>query len=160
MARFPRRPPPALISERVREYAILPSSLAFNGEGLDYVGGRELGPMPCLAITEHLKDGAIHLAHCDRDWRVVAVSEHDSVARAKRRAERVRPGASRYWRARGVSVADAKAYLARQWAGDECSFCGKTPEEESTFITGPNARMCGSCVTRAYEALRRGEDAG
>jgi hypothetical protein len=156
--RHPRKPPPVLLSSRVLEYAVLPKSTKFAGADLiNGLEGAPVGTVPCLAIVESLKDGELILVYCDRDWSIRAFSSHESVARAKRRAERVYPGSRSHWTHRRVTVATAREHVANSWRGYECSFCGRTPaESDGGFIEGRNARICASCAAHAHEALAAG----
>ena len=88
MPRYPRKPPPVLLSSRVLEYAVLPKSTKFAGANMiNWLEGKAIGSVPCLAIVESLRDGELILVYCDRDWSIRAFSTHESVARAKKRAE-------------------------------------------------------------------------
>jgi hypothetical protein len=142
----------------VVEYAVLPKSTKFAGGGLiNWLEDKPVGSVPCLAIVESLRDGEFTLVYCDRDWSIRAFSTHESVARAKKRAERVYPGSHGHWTHRRVTVAVARDHIANSWKGHECSFCGKTPAEiDGGFMEGKNARICASCAAHAYEALAAG----
>jgi hypothetical protein len=110
--------------------------------------------------VDDLRDGTIMLLYCDRVWDVRAFSVHDTVMKAKRRAERVYPGSRSHWKPRKVSLANAKSYITASWKGHECSFCGKTPEEiDAPIIEGKAARICGPCIENAHSILAR-DDGG
>ena len=113
-----------------------------------------------MAVVDDLRDGTIMLLYCDRVWDVRAFSVHDTVMKAKRRAERVYPGSRSHWKPRKVSLANAKSYITASWKGHECSFCGKTPEEiDAPIIEGKAARICGPCIENAHSILAR-DDGG
>ena len=155
MPRYPRKPPPVLLSCRVLEFAVLPKSTTFAGADLvNWLEEKPPGAVPCLAVVEDLRDGQVILVICDRAWSIRAFSPHESVGRAKRRAERIYPGSRSHWKHRHVTVATAKEHLASSWKGYECSFCGKTPDElEGGFVQGNNARICSPCAAAAVDAL-------
>lgn len=153
MARHPRKPPPSLTSGRVLEYACLPKSVPYSGAALQFSGHEEVGWVPCLALEENLQSGEVSLLYCDKDWQILAFSPHDSVGKAKRRAERMYPGSSSHWRRRGVTRAQAIEFRSHQWDGYECSFCRRTPEQASPQFASGLARICGACVEEFHGSL-------
>ena len=67
------KPPPLLGNGRLLEYAVVDESVTYSGHSWLFVGDptsglKELGPVPCLAITNDLKTGEIALLHCDAEW--------------------------------------------------------------------------------------------
>jgi hypothetical protein len=80
-----------------------------------FVDGKELGPVPRLAICEEEQASGFLLFHCDAEWHVMGTSAHESVSEAKRRAEVVYPGVSRRWVEANVSREEAEAYLDEQF---------------------------------------------
>jgi hypothetical protein len=156
MVRSPNTPPPVILNGHVLEYAVLPASIRYSGAGLHFVGRKqlkELGRVPCLAIERELRTGAITLLYCRRDWSLVATHEADAIPEAKRRAERMYPGSSRYWKSSGVTEAQAADYLAHRWDGFECSFCRRTPQEFDSLFENGVSRICNRCVEEFHADL-------
>ena len=87
------KPPPVLDCARVLHYALVDKSVGYVGRTLLFVDGKELGRVPLMAICEDRKVGVL-LFHCNRNWKVLGCSGHDSVAAAKRKAECTYPGLS------------------------------------------------------------------
>jgi len=153
MRRHPRRPPPAILQARVLHYAVLPRAVPFAGNRSISLA-RAAGPLVPLARVPRLAicmetGGDIGLTFCDGRWRYVASTTHTTVAQAKRRAERIYPGASRHWTKAHVTVADARRYLERVWGPRRCMFCLKTPlelERDGSMFSMGRGRICSSCV--------------
>lgn len=156
MAQGPKNPPPVLANARVLEYAVLGRNVSYSGHSSLFVDGKELGPVPCLAICQLLDETETLLLHCDRDWNVLGVAGYPSLAEAKKHAERIYPGVSAHWAKADATEAEARKYL-EEAAGDlRCSFCGKGPEEVNRLIEKGGARICDSCILELHEMLREG----
>jgi hypothetical protein len=153
MAEVSTRPPPVLASARVLEYAVLDSSVGYSGRTWLFVGGRELGRVPRLAICEGLETPEILLLFCGDDWTILAVAGYDSVSRAKARAERTYPGASRCWVGAGVTREEAVAILERESQKLSCSFCGRKPTQVRNLIVNGESRICNFCVAQFTRTL-------
>ena len=161
MRRQPRRPPPAIVQAHVLEYAVLPRSIPFAGDSSIFVG-KAGGPLLPLARAPRLvicrdSDG-IRLAFCDGRWQYVASTQHKTVTEAKRRAERIYPGSSRYWAKTGFTVADVRSYLERVWGRLRCMFCLKTPIEfdrNGQLFRMGRGRICSSCVMEFTKDLTK-----
>ena len=152
----PPGPPPVVCSDRVVEYAVLDDSVGFNsGHGLFFVDGKEIGRVPCLAICQARTAPEFVLFFCDSDWSMLGVATYDSVANAKKRAERIYPGSSARWVEAHFTEEEAIRYLNEIWADQICSFCGKRPDETltTTFQGNGSVRICGKCVARMYTDL-------
>jgi hypothetical protein len=96
----PSNPPPIIcINDRVLlRYAFLSDSVGFNnGHGLMFVGGKELGRVPHLAICQDKDSPQFTLYYCGTDWSPIGVASYDSVTAAERRAEHIYPGSSACW---------------------------------------------------------------
>ena len=93
----PSSPPPVLDSARVLNYVIIGEEIKFSGRSLLFVDGKELGPVPCLAICEERETGGVLLFHCKSDWTVLGCSAHASISEAQKRAEHVYRGSSTRW---------------------------------------------------------------
>jgi hypothetical protein len=83
MTRTLRNPPPVLDSARLLDYAVLDESVSYSGHSSLFVDGKELGPVPCLAICQALDGAGVLLFHCSDDWTVLGAAEYLSVAEAK-----------------------------------------------------------------------------
>lgn len=103
-------PPPVLDSARLLHYVRVDKSVGYVGRTLLFVGGRELGRSPYLAICEDLKMGVL-LFHCNRNWAVLGCSAHGSVAAAKKKAEWIYPGLMPHWNAANVTKKQARQFL-------------------------------------------------
>lgn len=110
----PSGPPPIIcLNDRVvLHYAVLTDSVGFNaGHGLFLVGKKEIGPVPCLAISRDRQLSEVTLYYCDRYWKPIGIASHESVEAAKRRAERIYPGSSSCWVEAHFSDEDVNRYL-------------------------------------------------
>jgi hypothetical protein len=147
-------PPPVLMQCRVHEYAILNRQVAFAGHTNVFVGNKELGRVPGLAIGESLESGKWALFYCGRKWSVRAwIDVYSSIRRAKLRAERTYPGVKARWKKTGVSKARARRYLKAMWKGLECSFCGRTPPKFNRSVVKGKVGICDLCVEEFHEAF-------
>jgi hypothetical protein len=93
-------PPPIIcVNDHILlHYAVLSNSVGYNsGHGLMFVGGEEIGQVPCLAICQDKDSPQFMLYYCNSDWSPVGIASYDTVAAAKRRAERIYPGSSACW---------------------------------------------------------------
>src|ERR1700719_3065093 len=97
MTNTARKPPLLLANARVLEYAVLDDSVRYSGRSFLFVDGKELGPVPCLAICRESNNSGGLLLHCDWDWSVLGVAGYPSSDEAKRRAEHIYPGVSTRW---------------------------------------------------------------
>jgi hypothetical protein len=147
------KPPPVLDSARVLGYAVLDESVIYSGHSSLFVNGKELGPVPCLAICQGSNGDGILLLHCSRDWTVLGVAEYPSVDEAKNRAERIYPGLSTHWIGLHVTKEEAAHYLDKAFGDQRCSFCGKKPEQIERLIAKNDARICDSCITEFHQML-------
>ena len=140
MAKKASGPPQILDGSRVVEYAVIPKSVQYAGHSGVFVDGKEVGPVPRLAIGEPVGDGEIPLFHCDDKWRVVGISSHPSIRQAKHRAERAYPGITDAWTDSGLPKV-------------ECSFCGRKSDQVQQMIAKENVRICDICVRESYAKL-------
>ena len=151
-------PPPIIcVDDRaLLQYAVLNDSVGYNsGHGLMFVGGREIGKVPCLAIYKDKNSPRFMLYHCGSDWSLIGMASYDSVAAAKRGAERIYPGSSDCWVEAQFTEEDAKRFLDERFSDARCSFCGKRPDEtvSATFEGDGNVRICSDCVRDFYSDL-------
>jgi hypothetical protein len=151
----PSPPPPAIGSDRLLHYAILDASVRCeSGHGLLYVDGQEIGKIPCLAICRSRNSSDVVLYYCESDWNSIAVSVHDSVPSAKRRADRIYPGSSTFWREANFSEEDAARYLDDLYKDFRCSFCSKRGDLAAQMFAGNGtAQICDECVAEFHSAL-------
>jgi hypothetical protein len=151
-------PPPIIcVNDRVLlHYAVLNDTVGYNaGHGLMFVGEKEIGRVPCLAICQDKKSPQFMLYYCDSDWSPIGIASYDTVAAAKRRAERIYPGSSACWTDAQFTEEDANRYLEERFSASRCSFCGKRSDEtlSVTFEGNGNARICGDCVREFHSYL-------
>jgi hypothetical protein len=110
----PSPPPPIIcVNDRVLlHYAVLNDSVGYNaGHGLFFVGRKEIGRVPCLAICEDKESPQVTLYYCNSDWSPIGIAGTASVETAKRRAERIYPGSSSCWVETHFTEEDVKRYL-------------------------------------------------
>lgn len=152
-------PPPVLDSARVLFYATVNDSVKFTGRTLLFVDGKELGPVPRLAICEQETTKEALLFHCDNEWNTLGCSAHASANEAKARAERIYAGLTTRWIDANVSQNAAGAYRAeicKSYEGHveelrssaRCSFCGHKVEEVKDMYVNEaeDAFICDVCV--------------
>jgi hypothetical protein len=148
-------PPPVLDCARVIEYAVLNESIGYSGRTLLFVDRRELGQVPCLAICADKEPPGVLLFHCNSKWTVLGCSGHDSIAKAKARAEGIYPGLSACWVDAHVSEEQAERYLDDLFRGKRCSFCGKRPDQVERLIQKNKARICDHCINEFHDTLHK-----
>jgi hypothetical protein len=140
-------PPPVLASARVLAYAVVDEGVLFTGRQKLFVAGRELGPVPRLAIARMLAGGELVLLHCDADWDVLATVAFPSVEDAKRHAEDAYAELGGRWQVVSFTDAEVNAFLDEEDRGMICSFCGRHPHEVARIITGHRgAAICEVCI--------------
>lgn len=153
MAQTPSNPPPVLANARVLEYAALGKNVSYSGHSSLFVGGKELGPVPCLAICQPFDGTETLILHCDSSWNVLGIAGYTSVAEAKKHAERIYPGVSARWTKSHVTDAEARRHRKEQSGDLRCSFCGKRPEEVKQLIEKGGVHICDSCVIELHRML-------
>lgn len=156
MTRIVPSPPPALDSARVIEYAVLEKSVTYSGHSSLYVDGKELGPVPCLAICQIRSEAGVLLFHCSSDWTVLGAADYASVAEAKNRAECIYPGVSAHWIETRVTEQEAERYLEEVWKDRQCSVCGKRANQIQRLVSKNDVRLCDRCITEFYQMLHEG----
>lgn len=157
----PKIPPPPIISFEDRvllEYALLNHSVGFNrGHALFFVDGKEIGPVPCLAICKDKDSEGFHVYYCDSEWKPVGFSPSwASIEKAKHRAESIYPGSASSWIRSEYTEQDAQRFIDEQGKDERCSFCGKRPFETSArfFQSAHAARICEACIAQFNRKLR------
>ncbi len=152
-------PPPFVIDGfRTLFYAFIYPPITYSGHSSIIIGGREVGPVPCLALAMPLRGEGFEILHCDKNWNIIAHRGYDSLAKAKRSAERIYPGITARWLKRSVSKRKALGIERRMWQGEECSFCDRIPPEFHTMIHSKKARICNICIDEAYIDLIESEE--
>jgi hypothetical protein len=113
------RPPIIFMNDRVLlHYAVLNDSVGDSeGHSLMFVGRKEIGRVPCLAICQDKESPRVTLYYCDSDWRAIGIAGHDSVEAAKKRAERIYPGSSACWVEAHLGEDDVRRFLDEVWPG-------------------------------------------
>jgi hypothetical protein len=108
-------PPPMIcLNDRVLlHYPVLDESVGYTvGHGLFFVGGKEIGRVPCLAICQEKDSQRFTLYYLDSDWSLVGVAtNYDSVDAAKRRAELIYPRSSALWIEAHFTEKDVARYI-------------------------------------------------
>ncbi|MGH9515628.1 MAG: ClpX C4-type zinc finger protein [Terriglobales bacterium] len=151
--KLPRRTPPVLDCARVLHYAVLDRSVTFSGRSLLFVGGKELGRVPCLAIAEDKETKGVFLFHCTRKFRVLGCSAHASVREAKHRAETTYPGVAGRWVKSGVTKTKADRFLDGVFKRQRCAVCRKRPDQVQRLVRKSDLLICSDCVRELYEML-------
>ena len=137
---------------------MLSDSVGFNkGHGLFLVDGKEIGPVPGLAICKDKDSDGFNLYYCDSEWNPIGFSPSwASIDKAKHRAGSIYPGSISSWIRADYAEQDAKRFIDEHWKDEKCSFCGKRPFETSArFFRSKNAaRICGDCIAQFNRGLR------
>lgn len=147
------KPPPALDCARLLHYAVVGKSIAYSGRTLLFVDGKELGPVPCLAICKYERSKDVLLFHCKRNWRVLGCSVHPSVARAKKRAELIYPGLSHHWRDAHVTKQRVERFLNKLFGKVRCIGCEKRPDQVGRLLSKGRVLICESCVRELFKMM-------
>jgi hypothetical protein len=147
------KPPPVLLGERVVAYALNERGVEFSGHTNLFVDGREIGRVPRLVLCRK-KSSEVLLLHCNRAWSVKGIAAYPSLRYARKRAERIYPGVSNRWVQMNVTSPQAERYLRKMWAGKECSFCGRRPDQVRGMVSRMKVRICDRCATECHEILR------
>ena len=149
-------PPPVLAGTQLLAYVTLDKTIAHTGKSTLYVDGKQIGAVPCLAITQE-EAGAALLLFCDDRWNPVGVVECESFTDAQKRAESEYKGLAGRWTIVGVTKEAAAQYIRDQGNGLRCSFCGKSAEMIKHLMSGPSANICDECIKDFYEELQEDE---
>jgi hypothetical protein len=156
-SRTPRkRPPPVLDGAWVIAYAILDGTVQWTGKQTLFVGEKELGPVPRLALCKNLSGGLtdVLVFHCNEQWEVLGVSGGATLEAAKASAERAYRGITSKWVATGVGEDEAREWMRTNHAGHLCSFCERGPGDYEQLIGNKSdtVRICNHCLAE-YSAL-------
>jgi hypothetical protein len=107
-------PPIICLNDRVLlQYAALDESVGYTaGHGLFFVGGKQIGRVPSMAICQDKESSLFTLYYCDSDWSLLGVAtNYESVDAAKRQAERIFPGLLARWVEANFTEQDVTRYL-------------------------------------------------
>jgi len=148
---------------RVLAYAILDDSVQWTGRQTIFVGGKELGVVPRLAICQNVGGGTkdILVFHCSDEWEVLGVGGAENVESAKASAERAYRGVSAKWVETNVSLDEAKAWIKENYEDMTCSFCGRDPEDVRNLVEGRSGtHICNHCIDKFYALIRQPPEDG
>jgi len=149
--------PPVICGARVIEYAVVDDTVNYTGREHLYVGGKELGPVPCLAICQNLDDDFMYLAHCDKHWNVLGASgsgtEPETLANLKESAEKAYRGISNKWQPLSISKEDAIRFEALLDEGRVCGFCNQIFDDDEKLFHGAYGAICHNCVANLRDEL-------
>ena len=150
-------PPPALDSARVIAYALVGDSVQWTGRQKLLYGGKEVGPVPCLALCQNAfgdwKD--IHIFHCTADWEVIAAGGASTVEEAQAIAEHAYRGISAKWVFLNTTEQEAREWIRNESADMLCSFCERIPAEMKKVITGKSGSICNYCAAELHALMER-----
>ncbi len=136
-----------------QNYAIRDRSIKQSGHGWLFRGGKQVGPVPRLAICRG-RDNELGLFHCDSRWRSLGVGwGYSGVREAKQRAERIYPGISRAWIRTGYTKRQATRYLDRTGGNLKCSLCLKKWYQVEQMVTVRRLAICDGCIRNLAELI-------
>jgi ClpX C4-type zinc finger len=154
-------PPPVLHMARVLAFAVLDESVRWTGRQRVYVDGKELGPVPRLALCQNVSGGTkdFLVFYCDDDWEVLGITGGRTLDSAKASAERAYSGVTAKWVETGVPVEAAEAWIEDNCEEIICSFCGREAGEFTSVIESKTGvRICNRCVDEFYAEMRKTDD--
>jgi hypothetical protein len=156
MPRAAQKPPIVLHGCRVEQYAIRDRSMPFRGYGRLFVDGKEIGPLPRLAIGRSLSKGikGLLLFHCDARWGAVAgIGPFSSLRETKQEAERFYAGIRSAWKRTGYSSTQVERQLTRM--GPTCSMCSRIwlDIEKMVEVKKGSIHLCDICIRKLYECV-------
>ena len=139
---------------RVIAYAILDESVQWTGRQTLFVGGKELGPVPRLALCQNVSGNLrdILVFHCNDEWEVLGCSGGDTLEDAKASAERAYRGITAKWITTNVTEEEAIAWMKANLKNMSCSFCERAPGDYQQLIESRSgaARICNHCLDENY----------
>jgi hypothetical protein len=91
-------------------------------------------------------DPAVVVRHTG-EFTVPALANHEDIARASARVDRLSPKAIGLADAVGVTGPTAKGPVT-------CSWCGKPEGEVRKLLSGPGVQICDGCIALCYMILR------
>jgi hypothetical protein len=152
-----RSPPPAIDSARVLAYAILGDSVQWTGRQKLFHGGKEVGPVPCLALCENAWGDwkEIHIFHCNAEWDVLGAGGASTLEEAQASAERSYRGIGEKWVFLNTTKEEAREWIRKESADVLCSFCDRIPAEMNKMISGKSASICNYCAAELHGLMER-----
>lgn len=148
-------PPPVLDFARVLAFAILDESVQWTGRQTLFHGGKEVGPVPCLALCKNTwgNHTDILLFHCNAEWEVLGASGAPSLEKAQASAENAYRGISAKWVMLNTSEEDAREWIRHNCADMLCSFCDRIPPEIKQLVHGESAAICNYCLSQLHNQM-------
>jgi hypothetical protein len=144
---------PALIdSAYVRAHAEIGPDVRFTGKQCIYVGSELAGPAAKLAICENGPNDFLLLL-CDEEWNSYACAAATTAEELLSSAERWYEGVGKRWAYTNFTPEEDRKNAQEYFAGEECSFCGKLPNEVEHIFVSEKAVICSSCVANMHAAL-------
>ena len=158
--RVKSKPPVLLEGCRIEQYAVRHRSIKFAGHGLLFRDGKEVGPVPRLALGRDHNNKVV-LLHCNARWNVLGVSPgYSSLRAAKKRAERFYVGISKSWTRTGYTKRQAQRLRDRMGANRKCSICSKSlfEVEKILEVKKPKFAICDVCICELFALISKGEE--
>ena len=153
---MPSAPPPALDSARVIAYAIVDDSVKWTGRQKLFHDGKEIGPVPCLALCQNVWGDwkVIHVFHCDEDWEVLASGGGETIEEAQASTEAAYRGISAKWIFLNTPEEEAREWIRKESEDMLCSFCDRIPAEMEQLVRGKSGAICNYCVAEVRAMMR------
>jgi len=149
---------PALIdSAYVRAYAEIGPDVRFTGRQCIYVGEELAGPATKLAICENGPNDFLLLL-CDEACNSYACAAALTAEELFSSAERWYEGIGKKWAYTNYTAEQDCQNAQKYFAGEECSFCGKLPNEVEHMFASEKASICSSCVANIHVAINSSEN--
>jgi hypothetical protein len=145
--RSPIKPPPVLAGCRVTEYAVRDRSAKYSGRSNLFVSGKELGPVPRLAIVRD-HQGKYLLLHCGRSWNLIGSAPAEAALLSLPHLLQVRLGLALRDTGADPSLGDP---WIRALGGQPCSAQVPAPgysEDVEQMVEGQGSRICDFCIRR------------
>ena len=151
----PSPPPPVLDFARLIAWAVVDSSVRWTGRQKLFVGDKNLGAVPRLAICQNVSGPLtdVLLFHCNDEWDVLGVSGAKSHEEVRQMAERAYEGINAKWQEVNTSSAEAEAWIRKHQPTYLCAFCGKLPTEMANFFHSEHAAICADCVQEMHRQI-------
>jgi hypothetical protein len=148
-------PSPLIACAQVIAYLIIDDTMQWTGRLTLYVGGKQLGAVPCLAIARNvLHDRDEYLIfHCDRCWNSLGTTSAASIKECKLAVERWYAGSHAKWLRTGITKREAEQQLRLAFAGQTCTFCRCIPPQVDAMLSFRGKVICDECVKAMAEML-------
>ena len=160
-SKMSQAPPPVLDRARVIAYALVDESVQWTGCQTLFVGGKELGPVPRLALCQNVSGVLkyILIFHCNEQWEVLGCGGGDTIDAAKASAERAYRGITAKWIETRVTEEEARAWIKENCPDISCSFCGRELGDFDQLMENKTGtvRICNLCIEENYKLIRDGQ---